>query len=350
MKFKKSFQFSAVLFCVLFCRILTAAQTSPASPMPAENAQREEDLIHFGDLIDVDVLGSTEYDWRGRLTPEGFLDGVEYVAEPIFGLCRSEEAISLDIAKGYEKLLREPKVVVKIIDRSSRAVSVLEGAVKKPQRFQIKRAVRLSELIIISGGLTEQASGKIRIFRPPNLSCAAKKTPTENAAKTDAPEQNQAEKQFVKASQASGAQTLSVVVAELLSGKTEANPQILSGDIVTVLEAAPIYITGGVNSPKQISSRSQTTLSRAIDSAGGLTKRATGNSVLVFRRASGETKVIEADLIKIKAEQAEDIPLQGYDVIEVGQKGSPKRKYPPIIQDYEPNINKTAVLPLRVID
>ena len=30
------------------------------------------DLIHFGDVIDVDVVGSLEFDWRGGLTPEGF--------------------------------------------------------------------------------------------------------------------------------------------------------------------------------------------------------------------------------------------------------------------------------------
>jgi protein involved in polysaccharide export with SLBB domain len=342
MKLPKSFQFSIVLFSILLCRIVAAAQAPPAQ----ENVQREEDLIHFGDLIDVDVLGSVEFDWRGRLTPEGFLDGIEFVEEPVFGLCRSVDTVSLDIAKGYEKLLRDPKVVVRIIDRSNRAVSLLEGAVKKPQRFQIKRVVRLNELLIVSGGLTEQASGEIHIFRPQNLSCAAKKSETENAAKTNAPEGSQ----FVKASRIEGSQTFSVAVAELLSGKADANPQILSGDIVTVLEAAPIYIIGGVRSPKQISSRTQTTLSRAVDSAGGLTKEATENSVLVFRRTGGETKIIEADLTKIKAKQAEDIQLQGYDVVDVGQKGSPKKIYPPVIQTSESNVNKSAVLPLRVID
>lgn len=341
MKFKKSFQLSFVIFCLLLCK------TSVIGQNLAETIQNEENLIHFGDLIDVDILGSTEYDWRGRLTPEGFLDGVEYVEEPIFGLCRSEEAVALDIAKNYAKLLREPKVVVKILDRSNRAVSIIEGAVKKPQRFQIKRPVRLNELIIVSGGLTDQASGEIRVFRPQNLSCAARKDEIENApAENVAPD----EKQFVKTSQTGGAQTFNIAVAELLSGKPESNPRIVSGDIVTVLEAAPIYITGGVKSPKQISSRAQSTLSRAIDSAGGLTKEATENSVLVFRRANGETQVIEADLTKIKAKQAEDIALKAYDVVDVGQKGSPKKKYPPVIQVSESSGNKNAALPLRVID
>lgn len=342
MKLRKFLQISTALFCVLTCRVAAEAQT-PASP---DNVRREEDLIHFGDLIDVDVLGSAEFDWRGRLTPEGFLDGVEYIEEPVFGLCRSEESVALDVAKRYEKLLREPKVVVRIIDRSDRAVSLLEGAVRKPQRFQIKRPVRLNELLIISGGLTERASGEIRVFRPQNASCAANNIESEAAANAD----TETSKQYVKASQPQGANTLTVAVAELLSGKSEANPQILSGDIVTVLEAAPIYITGGVNSPKQISSRQQTTLSRAVDSAGGLSREATENSVLIFRRTGGETKIIETDLSKIKAKQVEDIPLQGFDVVDVGVKGIPKKKYPPVIQSLDTRERRSSVLPLRVIE
>ena len=46
-------------------------------PTPVSIPESEVNLIHSGDLIDVDVVGSIEYDWRGRLNPEGFLDGIE---------------------------------------------------------------------------------------------------------------------------------------------------------------------------------------------------------------------------------------------------------------------------------
>jgi protein involved in polysaccharide export with SLBB domain len=324
MNYRKLSQFSFILLCILFTR----------------------SLLHHGDLIDVDILGSFDYDWRGRLTPEGYLDGINFVAEPIFGLCRSEEEIALTVARSYEKLLREPKVVVKIIDRSNRAISILEGAVKKQQRFQIKRKVFLNELLIVSGGLTELASGEIRIFRPQNLSCNSQTIAVENSAL----ENGEKRERFVKTSQASGSTAINIKISELLGGNSESNPQILSGDIITVLEADPIYITGGVNSPKQISARSKITLSRAIDSAGGLAKGAMENSVTIFRRSGSETKIIEADLSKIKAEQSEDIILQGYDIIDVGEKGREKKKYPPVLQFYKSSENKTSILPLRVIE
>ena len=106
-------------------------------------------LIHFGDLIDVDVVGSFEFDWRGTLTPEGFLDGFDKIEAPVYALCRTEEQLASVITAEFVKTLRDPKVAVRILDRSNRAVAYLDGAVKIPQRFQIRRPVRLNELLVI---------------------------------------------------------------------------------------------------------------------------------------------------------------------------------------------------------
>ncbi len=348
MKYRKLLQFYLILFCILFIRGLLAAQIPiPETNTPDKSQSKinsEVNLVHYGDLIDVDILGSFDYDWRGKLTPEGYLDGVNFVEEPIFGLCRSEEDIALAVARSYEKLLREPKVVVKIVDRSNRAVSILEGAVKKPHRFQINRKVFLNELLIISGGLTELANGEIRIFRPQNLSCNIE------TAENVTVESGENRERFVKTSQVGGSTAIDIKIEDLLNGNRESNPQILSGDIVTVLESEPIYITGGVNSPKQIAARSKITLSRAIDSAGGLSKGAIESSVTIFRRSGSETKIIEADLSKIKAEQNEDIILQGYDIVDVGEKGRGKKTQPPVLQLYKSGENKTNNFPFRIIE
>jgi len=346
MKYQKLSQFFFIFLCILFSQSLLAAQSPAPEINPSDKLPTGENLIHYGDLIDVDILGSAEYDWRGRLTPEGYLDGVNFVEQPVFGLCRSEGEIALAVATGFEKLLREPKVVVRILDRSNRASSILEGAVKKPQRFQIKRKVYLNELLIVSGGLTELASGEIRIFRPHNLSCAPETAETENTSLDN----GEKRERFVKTSKSGGSTAINIKISELLNGNKESNPQILSGDIVTVLEAEPIYITGGVNNPKQIAARSKITLSRAIDSAGGLTKEALENAVTIFRRVGNETKIVEADLSKIKAQQTEDIVLQEFDIVDVAEKGRTKKKYAPVLQFSRSDENKTANLPLRIIE
>jgi fumarate hydratase class II len=69
-----------------------------ATPTPAGSDTTESLLIHYGDLIDVDVVGSLDGDWRGTLSPEGFIEGLLFAPDPIYGLCKSEEAIAAEIA------------------------------------------------------------------------------------------------------------------------------------------------------------------------------------------------------------------------------------------------------------
>lgn len=303
-----------------------------ASAQSESVAQAE--LVHFGDLIEVDVVGSYEYDWRGTITQEGFLDGLDHLDEQIYALCRSERDISGDIEKQYRKILVAPKVAVRILDRSNRAVAFVSGAVRSPQRFQIKRVVHLSELLVLAGGITDRSSGEISIFRPPKLSC------------TD-PKKNTGD-EFVKASQPGGAETINIRIAEILRGDPSANPQILSGDIVTVSEALPVYMIGGVNSPQRIALRNQLTLSRAIATAGGLAKEGSSN-ITIFRREGRETKVINADLEKIAA-GADDPVLKAFDVVDVPLKGKPPRARPPVIDGHGTSSLSLVGLPLRVID
>lgn len=332
-------------FCLLLLQGFTFAQTPSETPPNAEAEASK--TIHFGDLIDVDVVGSAEYDWRGTITPEGFLNGIGFIDEPIYALCQTEETIARKIEKAYDKLLRQPKVVVRVLDRSGRPVSVLFGAVKTPQRFQIQRSVRLNELIILSGGITERASGEIQIFRPQYLSCQEEKKTEDNKTAVDEPNRTS----FVSTRREDNGSTyINIKITDLLAGKTEANPLILTGDIVTILEAEPIYIIGGVASPKQISSRSQMTVSRAIAAAGGLTKDADPKKVVIFRRNGRESKIIDLDLDAVKAEKAEDIVLQAFDIVDVPQKGKTKRKFPPVIRSIDGDEKNLLNLPLRIVD
>jgi protein involved in polysaccharide export with SLBB domain len=319
----------ALITCVLF--------GSGRGQQPGTENRQETDLIHFGDLIDVDVIGSLEFDWRGSINPEGFLDGIETLEEPVFALCRSESEITADLITGFSKILREPKINVKVIDRSRRAEAVLGGAVRFPTRFQVRRPVKLNELIILAGGITDNTSGNIVIFRPESLSCAGRSVGSSKATSES----------FVMASQPSGARSISVTIADLLTGKE--NPAILSGDIVTVVEAQPIYVIGGVNNPRQLSSRSQLTVSRAIDAAGGLTKDADASSVNVFRRMSSGTETIKVDITRIRAKQADDIILKPYDIVDVTQKGRGPRRFPPHVETDSARMDR-ANLRLRIIE
>jgi protein involved in polysaccharide export with SLBB domain len=341
MKKSPVYYFSVVL-CFLCLSSSAFGQDPTPSPTPRSYASDTEmSLIHYGDLIDVDVVGSFEFDWRGTLTPEGFLADFDKVPDPVSALCRSEGEIAAEIAREYGKILRNPNVVVRILDRSNRPMSVLQGAVRTSHRFQIKRPVFLNELLILAGGMTDRASGEISIFRPRNLNCAVRNSALKSAG-------GEAREKFIRVSQSNGAETMNIRISDLLSGDKIANPQILSGDIITVTEAPPIYVIGGVTGPRQLSSRSQLTLTRAISSAGGLAKEADGK-VLIFRRRINESSVVEADLKKIRDGVEKDPVLEPFDVVDVQRKGREKSKTPPAI-DKGSETARANLFPLRVID
>ena len=329
-----------IAFCFLFCCLLSGntrvfGQNAPVTPQLTQ--QSEEDLAHFGDVIDVDVVGGFEYDWRGTLTPDGFLDGLGF-NQPVYALCRSEDEIAAGVAKAYSKILRDPKVIVKIIDRSNRAVVRLDGAVRTPTRFRLKRQIRLRELLVLAGGLSDDTSGAISIFRPRNLSCIPTISASNSVEKISDPPQD------------NGLLMMTIKISDLLSGEREANIQILSGDLIEVARAVPVYVIGAVNNPRPVYSRAQITVSRAIASAGGLAKEADAAKITIFRREGVAVKSIEIDLGKIKRGELDDVILKQFDIIDVASKGGGKRKYPPAIANSAKTDHERRELPLRVVD
>lgn len=304
-----------------------SGQEREARPSEAERIVKQEDLVHFGDIIDVDVIGGFEFDWRGSITPAGFLDGILVYDEPIRALCRSENDIAADIARAHSKILRDPKVVVRIVDRSNRALTRVTGAVRRPTRFSIRRPVTLKELLVLVGGIASGASGDISILRPQNVSCS------ETSGRSD-----------------NGTQLLNIKISDLLSGKAGSDPVILSGDIVTVTRAFPVYVTGAVIVPVPLYLTSELTVSRAIAMAGGLAKGADETSVMIFRRSGAATSQIISDISKVRRGEIVDEILKPFDIIDVPAKGGGKRKYPPaapVNEEREPSIEG---LPLKIVD
>ncbi|MFM9904152.1 MAG: SLBB domain-containing protein [Pyrinomonadaceae bacterium] len=323
------FFFAAIVLCAY---VSAAAQVTP-TPTPGENPQSEENLVHFGDIIDVDFVGGFEYDWRGPLTSEGYLAGVDGFGNPIPALCRPVNDIADDVAKAYSKILRDPKIIVRIVDRSNRAAVRLEGAIRTPTRFKLQREVKLRELLILAGGFTDDASGEISIFRPGNLNC--RQTSADNIASAAAD---------------NGSKAMTIKIIDLLRGDPEANIHILSGDLIDVSRALPVYVIGAVNSPRPVYSRSEITVSRAVASAGGLAKDADNGKVTIFSRKGIETTLVATDLRKIKRGESVDVVLKPFDIIDVAGKAGGKRKFP----SDPASSTKTAIekreLPLRVIE
>jgi len=260
-----------------------------------------------GDVVEVRVFGQPDLSATAQVDSDGFLSSLPFLETPISAKCRTEKAVQKDIAVAYSKFINNPQVSVRITERNSRPPATVFGAVRQPTRVEMKRKVRLNELMSVSGGFTERAAGTIQILHTEPVMC---------------PEPGEEE----EALPIDGTKIplLIVKISDLRLGKPEANPVIRPGDYVLVTEAEPIYITGSVVSPSGVFLRDQLTLSRALAMVGGTRPEAKTSEVKIYRQKPGslDQEVITVDYSAIKKNQKPDVLLMAYDVVEVPEAGA----------------------------
>jgi polysaccharide export outer membrane protein len=259
-------------------------------------------LLGPGDVLEVRVFGQPDLSSTVEVDSDGNLSSLAFLETPIPARCRTEKQVQKDIATAYAKFINNPQVSVRISARNSRQPATVFGAVRQPMRVEMKRKVRLNELMAVSGGFTERASGTIQILHTEPLMCPE---PGEEALAAPI-DGTKIPLQIFK-------------IADLRSGNVQANPVIRPGDYVLVTEGDPVYITGSVVSPSGIYLRDSLTLSRALGMVGGTRKEAKNSDIRIYRQKPGafDQEIIHVDYAAIKKNEKPDITLMPYDVIEV---------------------------------
>lgn len=341
MKTKNSLLLVIAFVCALAGSVYAqeqSQQTSAPPPSPGlDNQGIKTYLLGPGDVVEIRVFGQPDLNSIAPVDSDGNLSSLPFLETPIRAKCRSDRDVQKDIAVAYAKFINNPQVSVRITERLSRQPATVFGAVRQATRVEMKRKVRLNELMAVSGGFTERAAGTIQILHTEPLMC---------------PEAGEE----AEAAPIDGTRIpLSIVkIADLRAGKPEANPVIRPGDYVLVTEAEPVYITGAVMSPGGLYLRDQLTLSRAVAMAGGVRKEAKQNDVRIYRLVPGSNnqEMIHVDLAAIKKNQKEDIILQPYDTIEVGEASifSSQRLGQTLVGAFTGAISQTgSYLPMRVL-
>ena len=282
-------------------------QTSAPPPSPGMDIQGiRKYLLGPGDVVDVRVFGQPDLNSSVEVDGDGNLSALPFLEKPIRAQCRTDKEVQKDIATAYAKFINNPQISVRVSERNSRQPATVFGAVRQATRIEMKRKVRLNELMAVSGGFTERAAGTIQILHTEPLMCPE---PGEEAEATPI-EATRIPLQVIK-------------ISDLRMGKPEANPVIRPGDYVLVTEAEPIYITGAVMSPGGIYLRDQLTLSRALAMVGGARKEAKLTDVTIYRQVPGKLnpETVHVDVAAIKKNQKNDFVLQPYDIIDVPEAG-----------------------------
>jgi polysaccharide export outer membrane protein len=200
---------------------------APQGPSPLDVQGIKSYLLGPGDVLDVRVFGQPDLSSSVQVDSDGNLSSLPFLEKPIVAKCRSDKEVQKDITIAYSKFINNPQVSVRISERNSRQPATVFGAVRQPTRVEMKRKVRLNELMAVSGGFTERASGTIQILHTEPLMC---------------PEAG--EEQLATPIDGTRIPLQIVKIADLRAGKVDANPVIRPGDYVLVTEAEPVLHHG----------------------------------------------------------------------------------------------------------
>lgn len=236
----------------------------------------------------------------------------------------------------YTKYKRNPQVVVKVREYNSQPVAI-NGAVARPGQFQLRRPVRLLELLqFYAGGATERSGGRIQIARMPALGMCDAKPANAPGGQT-----------ATVIDEAAGPAFLTFKLEETLRADEQANPYLQPGDVITLPEAKEAYVVGNVLRPGPVPLKDDhLTVSRAIAMVGGFMPDSKKEKVRIVRQeTNGNSREFFVDMKAVDKHQAEDIALLPNDIIDVPVSGG-KRVLRSLVGAIVPSAGQ---LPVQVI-
>lgn len=270
-----------------------------------------------GDILDVRVFGQPDLNSTVEVDENGNISSLPFIEDPIPAKCRNEKEVQKVITDAYSKYILKPRVSVRILERRSRPPAIVFGAVRMPSRVAMNRRLRLHEILVTAGGVTQNANGTIDVLHTEPEMCPESDEPLKGSPVASAVAANHSKEPDI-------GKLESFKIIDLKGGSAENNPYIRPGDIVIVNEGEPVFVTGAVFQPKELVIKEQLTLARAIAMAGGAQKMANTSQVHIYRKKDGKvgSEDLKFDYDAIRKGKQPDVLLQAYDIIDVRPVGT----------------------------
>jgi polysaccharide biosynthesis/export protein len=246
----------------VFVALLAAFVMTFAVPGAALAQAAETDagyVLGPGDVIEVSVLGQSEFTTRARVRSDGT------IVLPFVGSTKVSGETSVTLAKSIGATLAKggyyvnPIVNIEIASYASRYVIVL-GSVATPGLQPVDRAYRLSEIIARAGGIRADGADYVVLRRQTG---------------------EEAKLPFDK----------------LASGTNADDPFVGPGDKVYVPAAETYYIYGQINAPGAYPLKDNMTLRKALARGAGLTATGSEKRITVFRNGVKQAMNLEAPIL-----------------------------------------------------
>jgi len=297
----------------------------PGAGESASTVLRPDPTYRLGpeDVLEIKVFNRPQLSRESVRIDERGMIQMPLIDRELQASCRTAAELSKEIAARYAKYIRNPQVDVFVKEFQSQPVAVV-GAVNTPGRFQLRRPIRLLDLLAFAGGPTDRGGRQVQVVHSNGTGCVADEG--EAAALIE--------------------ETFSAFdLRDTLRGDPKANPFVRPGDVVTVPEAEQAFVVGNVVNPTTIPLKETVTITQAIAMAGGTMPDTKSDGVRIVRQSEGGKNVIVVDLKAIATRRSEDIPLLANDVVEVPVSGG-KRFLRTLTGAILPS---TRRLPIRVI-
>jgi polysaccharide biosynthesis/export protein len=242
-----------------------------AVPAVAQDASSPDAgyILGPGDVIEVSVLGQSEFATRTRIRADGS------IVLPFVGSTVAAGDNPVNLAKKIGSTLKaggfyaNPIVSVEVASYASRYV-IVNGAVAQPGLQPVDRAYRVSEIVARSGGLRADSADYVVVIR-------------------------------------ANGEKLRLPFEKLAAGTKDEDPFVDPGDKLFVPAAELYYVYGQINAPGAYPVKDQMTLRMAVARGGGLTQLGSEKKISVVR--GGKKQPLGLDAI-----------IQPDDVIVVGER------------------------------
>ena len=290
---------TSIVAMALTAATLLRGQSSSSSMGSVDSATSGDYVLGHADVISVTIGDAPELSGSYRVTETGYV-ALPSLSAPIKseGLTVQQESQAVAAALKRDKLLRDPRVNVFVLEYHSRTVTVL-GSVLKPSVYSLQSSTTLLEVLSLAGGLAPTAGNTVQLMHK-----ATERSP--GAALTD-----------------------TIELAKLLSGADPLlNKEVRPGDVITVSTAPVVYVIGAVMKPGGYAlqdANSPITVLKALAMAQGLTPLASRSRGLILRRdRPTQNQEISVDVGKLLTGKVADVTLQGNDVLFIPESGVKK--------------------------
>ncbi|MEZ5498998.1 MAG: polysaccharide export protein [Steroidobacteraceae bacterium] len=147
-----------ILSCLAGAVVAQDAPPPPAAAPDANKANRTDYIIGPGDSLQVFVWRNPELSVTVPVRPDGKISTP--LVEDMVAIGKSPSQLARDIETVLSEYVRTPQVNI-IVNQAVSAYSQVQvvGQVRSPQSIAFREGLKVLDVILASGGLTEFASG-----------------------------------------------------------------------------------------------------------------------------------------------------------------------------------------------